>query len=60
MQEIERKNTAVVKAEFSSIVENVRLTKQPLIIQKNNKDVAAIVPLETLNGLRTRTQKRSR
>src|SRR5262249_20778476 len=54
MENIERKNSAVIKAEFSTVIENVRISKQPMIIQKHDKDVAAIVPLEMLQQSKRR------
>ncbi|MCI0617494.1 type II toxin-antitoxin system Phd/YefM family antitoxin [bacterium] len=55
MKEIKRMNSAPAKAMFAEITEQVRQTKEPLIIQKHNKDCVALVPLELLAELRKET-----
>jgi prevent-host-death family protein len=51
MENIERKNTAVFRAELPSLAERVRDTKEPIIIQRHNKDICAVVPLEDLKTI---------
>jgi antitoxin (DNA-binding transcriptional repressor) of toxin-antitoxin stability system len=48
MQDFERKAFAVARAGLSAIVDKLQKDGNPVILQKNNRDVAAIVPLELL------------
>lgn len=51
MNDLERQGIAVLRAGLPATVDKVRMTGEPVVIQKNNKDVAAIVPLRDLERL---------
>ena len=50
---VEKRNSAAVKAEFASVVQKVKQTEEPMIVQKNNIDQVAIVPLSDLEKIQS-------
>jgi hypothetical protein len=48
MESIKRINSAVFKAGFSEISEDIKRKKDPVIVQRNNKDLVAVIPVELL------------
>lgn len=52
MSNIQRINTAVAKEMFSRLTEEVQRTGKPIIVQRNNIDRVAIVPLGMLPKLK--------
>lgn len=54
---VERINTGGAKALFRELVDRVRETKQPIVIQRHNKDQVALVPLEMLEEDKRKKKK---
>jgi hypothetical protein len=48
MEKVKRVNSAVFKAQFSEISEDIKRKNLSVIVQKNNKDHVAVVSIQTL------------
>ncbi len=44
----EKINSATFKANFTEIVDRVRLEGKPVIVARNNRELVAVVPLDAL------------
>ncbi|MCI0442245.1 type II toxin-antitoxin system Phd/YefM family antitoxin [bacterium] len=55
-QELQKVNSAVFKAELTRYVDQVRNEKRPIIVQRNNKDMVALVPLELLQTTKNKSK----
>jgi PHD/YefM family antitoxin component YafN of YafNO toxin-antitoxin module len=60
MDEMERVNSAAFKANLTYYRDKVKIGKTPIIIQQNNKDQVALVPLELLLEKQNRSSKSPR